>query len=102
MIDRPDWGNGGSAIVPATATPEQVIHEIATSDTPSAATQSLVESNTNRESHLPVPAKGRGFSGLPDWTDKPPRDEQGRFIAKASDAGLVQTLGLAPEVAEVL
>jgi hypothetical protein len=51
----------------------------------------------------PVPTKGKGFSGLPDWGDQHARDAAtGQFVSKPSDAGIVACLGLAPEVAAVL
>jgi hypothetical protein len=103
-IERPDWN--APAVVSA-PDPDAVIAEMAEGKGPSPATQSLVKSETTPmlydQNHAPVPAKGRGFSGLPDWDGKErPRDEQGRFLSPTSDAGLVASLGLTAEVAGVL
>jgi hypothetical protein len=105
-----DWADRfdaqGRELVPAAPSPDAVIKEIATSDGPSAATQSLVKSETNASPPVPTNESAdlyrpKNFSGLPDWSERP-RDEAGRFVAKSSDAGIVASLGLAPEVAAVL
>src|SRR5262245_16667724 len=80
-IQRDDWSgkfdNSGGALVPA-ETPkdhQQIIAEM------EAYPASVPATST-----APVPAKGRGFSGNPDWG--PPRDQSsGRYISK-SDAQL--------------
>jgi hypothetical protein len=84
MTDRPYWN------LPAVSppSPDEVIAEIAEGKGPSPATQSLVKSETTPmlydQNHAPVPARGRGFSGLPDWNFKEqPRDEQGQFVSKS-------------------
>lgn len=99
-IERPDFSTvcdaQGRDLVPADNTPQehqQLLADIAASDGP----------GTPATTTAPIPAERPGsFSNNPDWTDKPPRDAQGRFIAKASDAGIIQSTGLTPEVAEVL
>src|SRR5262245_34843231 len=100
-IQRPDWGPGGEVrnpVVPAepAQSHEQLVADIAAYDGPTGA--ALYDQN-----HAPVPAKPKGFSGLPNWSDKPPRDaETGRFVAKSSNTALLASLGITPEVAEVL
>src|SRR5262245_14977849 len=99
---RPDFSTicdaQGRDLVPATSdnTPvehQQLLADIAASDGP----------GTPATTTAPVTTKRPGaFSNNPDWTDKPPRDEQGRFIAKASDAAIIQSNGFTPELAEVL
>src|SRR5262245_56060522 len=105
MMDRPDFsticdaaGNNLPVATPADA------------GVPAEHTQMLADMQnygntpaTPATTTANVPAKRPGaFSNNPDWTDKPPRDEQGRFIAKASDAAIIQSNGFVPEVAEVL
>jgi hypothetical protein len=105
MVERDNWAERfdatGRELIPATPSPTEVINEIATSDGPSAATQQLAE-NPRTDNSPPVPAKSKGFSGLPDWSDKPRDAATGQFISPKSDAGLVASLGLTAEVAGVL
>ena len=79
-IDRPtfNYDNQGNALVPAASDnlpsdPQETIRQVATMDGPPP---------TPAQSSTPVPTKGRGFSGLPDWGDKP-RNEAGQFITKS-------------------
>src|SRR5262249_50189521 len=75
-IERPDWNfdNSGNLPVPATPPHEQLVSDIAAYDGPTGAAVSTPAA--------PVPTKSKGFSGLPDWGDKP-RNESGQFVSKS-------------------
>src|SRR5262245_31973602 len=105
-IARPDWNydNSGNALVPAAPSHEQLVSDIAAHDGPTGAAASTpaapapvpakVERDANGKIIRPdwnqppatvhaqegLPVKSKGFSGLPDWSDKP-RNESGQYVS---------------------
>lgn len=99
-----DWSGKfdaqGRELVPAMPSIQETHDAMVKGEAPTPEVTRAFAADTPAASTVPVPAKGKGFFGLPDWG--PPRDEQGRFVSKSSDAAVAANLGLAPEVAAVL
>src|SRR5262245_12131960 len=106
MIDRPtfNYDNQGNAIVPAASD-----NLPADPATPTALINATEDGRTMPVQSNDVPAdylgtKRKCIDGImrEDWSIRPRDPETGRYIAKASDAAIIQSTGISPEVAAVL
>src|SRR5262249_38508591 len=95
------YDNSGGALVPAAPSPDQVIHEMQTQDSPSPATQQLVKGETNvappavpvRDAKgniirkdwgtPPVPVKKPGDWDFDNKVNERHRDESWRYVSKS-------------------
>src|SRR5262245_37072623 len=103
MVERDNWGDkfdaGGNALVPAMPSIQETHDAMVRGESPSPEVQRAFGVEPTPATPAPVPAKSKGFSGLPDWNEKP-RNESGQFISK-SEGQLRQQWGKEGGLAQV-